>query len=132
MTDDANGFRLIRQHYDFQYVHYVVHGRESSALIIWRRAPAAVAATYDAAVAVAGMILLSLASFSLVLRVHASPDIYQESKKETKCKTLLNFHKNERKKMKNKIKTVTRQNQQGRKFQNDRKQSVGWLCLSVA
>lgn len=73
MTDDANGFRLIRQRYDFQYVHYVVHGRASSAMIIWQRDPAAVVVSYDAAVAVAEMILLSLASFSLVPRVRASP-----------------------------------------------------------
>jgi hypothetical protein len=73
MMDGANGFRLIRQRHDFQYVHYVVHGRESFVLIIWLNDPAAVVVPCDVAVAVAGMILLSLASFSLVLRVHASP-----------------------------------------------------------
>lgn len=72
--DGANGFQLNRQRHDFQDVHYVVHGRGSSAKIIWLRDPAVAAAvSYDAAAAVAGMILSSLASFSLVLRVRASP-----------------------------------------------------------
>lgn len=73
MTDDANGFRLNHQRHDFQDVHYVVHGRESSATIIWPNDPAAAVVSYDADFAVAEMILLILASFSLALRVHASP-----------------------------------------------------------
>lgn len=73
-TDGANGFRRVRQRHDFQDVHYVArHDRASSATREWLRAPAAAAGTCGAVVAVAGMILLSLASFSLVLRVHASP-----------------------------------------------------------
>lgn len=76
MTDGANGFRLIRQRHDLQDVHYVVHGRVSSAMIIWLRAPAAAAVTCDAVAAAAGMILSSLASFFLVLHVHASPKFY--------------------------------------------------------
>lgn len=71
--DGANGFRLNRQRHDFQDVHYVVHGRASSAMIIWLRAPAAVAVTCGAVAAAAEMILSSLASFSLVLLVRASP-----------------------------------------------------------
>lgn len=76
MMDDANGFRLIHQRHDFQYVHYVVHGRESSAMIIWPHDPVAVVVLCDVAVAVVGMILLSLASFFLVLRVHVSPKCF--------------------------------------------------------
>lgn len=73
-TDGANGFRLNRQRHDFQDVHYVVHDRGSSATIVWLHDPAAAAAvSYDAAAAVAGMILSSLASFSLALRARASP-----------------------------------------------------------
>lgn len=74
MTDDANGFQLNRQRHDFQDVHYVVHGRESSAMIIWPNDPAAVAVvSCDVDSAVVEMILSSLASFFLVLRVRASP-----------------------------------------------------------
>lgn len=40
MTDDANGFQLVRQRHDFQDVHYVAHGRESFAMIIWLHDPA--------------------------------------------------------------------------------------------
>ena len=75
MTDGASGFQLTRQRHDFQDVHYVVHGRVSSAMIIWLHALAAVAVTCDAVVAVAAMTLSSLASFSLALHVRASPDV---------------------------------------------------------
>lgn len=52
----------------------MVHGRASSARTVWLRDPAAaVAGTCGAAAAAVGMILSSLASFSLVLRVLASP-----------------------------------------------------------
>lgn len=111
MMDDANGFRLIHQRHDFQYVHYVVHGRESSALIIWPHDPVAVVVLCDVAVAVVGMILLSLASFFLVLRAHVSP----------KCLNLFfsNCEKNKKqKKIENSFKTKYKsQNQQSNKFQ---------------
>lgn len=73
MMDGANGFRLIRQRHDFQYVHYVVHGRASFARE-WLNDPVAAVGPCDAVAAVVGMILSSLASFFLVLRVHASPN----------------------------------------------------------
>lgn len=72
MMDGANGFRLIRQRRDFQY-GYVVHDHESSVLIVWLNDPVAAVAPCGVAAAVAGMILSSLASFFLVLRVHALP-----------------------------------------------------------
>lgn len=125
MTDDANGFRLIHQHCDFQYVHYV-DGRESSATIIWRHDPAAAAGSYDAVVAVAGMILSSLASFSLVPRVRASPVYAFVREKTNKMWEIYWIF------IKKKLRRVTsaRQNRRSHKFRNDQKQSVGrlWLC----
>lgn len=109
MTDDANGFRLIHQRCDFQYVHYV-DGRESSATIIWRRDPAAAAGSYDAVVAVAGMILSSLASFSLVPRVRASPGFFgcsKKNEKEEKCEKFIGFHENKKRREKHKLRRVT-------------------------
>lgn len=76
------------------------HGRASSATREWLRGPAAAAGTCGAVVAVAGMILLSLASFSLVLRVHASPVfvvrnlfVWREEEEKTKKNVkVMRFH----------------------------------------
>ena len=101
MMDGANGFQLIHQRHDFQYVHYVVHGRENFAMKEWLNDPVAAVGPCGVAAAVAGMILLSLASFFLVLRVHASPKfcsifVVWKKKKEKKKKKIENTFRREK------------------------------------
>lgn len=95
MKDGANGLELIHQRHDFQYVHYVVYGRDCSVSAL----------TSDlAAVAASGAAVVTISSdrqfsFCLVLLARVVPKHFRGKK----CRT---FEGEERKKRRKVIEVV--------------------------